>query len=99
MYCFLKLVLTFLFRGKLVYAPNLPAFDPVIQEVNQTFQELKKVQELSNMWLNEISPSIKRFLDRLDPEIINNITENINPPNLDMATTLLTNNASDLINK
>ena len=85
-------------RGKLIYAPNNSAFDRVIGHVNETFQDLKIVQRFAERWLNEISPSIKRFVDELDAETIENVTGIIRDrfPGLDNATSFLTN-ASDQI--
>ena len=46
------------------------------------------------MWLNEISPAIKSFLNQLDLQMLENVTENPNfplIPGLDDASSLFTN--------
>ncbi len=86
----------FISRGKLIYAPNNSAFDSVIRHVNESFQDLRNVQRFADRWLNEISPSLKRFVNQLDSETIENVTEIIKDrfPALENATSFLTN-ASD----
>lgn len=58
-------------RGKLVYTPNTPAYNRLVERVNETFQELKKVQELADFWLTEISPPLTVFLHRLEDALVN----------------------------
>ena len=73
-------------RGKLIYAPNLPAFNRIIENVNVTFQELRKVQNFSKVWSQEISPALKGFLNQIEvPGTIVNISQFINTtlPQLD----------------
>lgn len=97
---FIWLNLIWYSRGKLIYTPNTPAFARVIKEVNQTFQDLKVVQNISVLWLNDISPAVHRFLDRLDPEIIDNITANIDqgPSSLNNISSSISN-ASEIIQR
>lgn len=85
-------------RGKLIYTPNTPVFNRVIKQVNETFQDLKMVQNLAERWLNDISPAIKQFLNQLDPEMLQNMTENISTsfPGLNNVSSLFAN-ASDKI--
>lgn len=66
-----------LFRGKLVYAPNTTAFNQVVQKVNETFQELQKVQNASQIWLDTISPNVMEVLQVLEVAL-NNATEMVN---------------------
>lgn len=89
----------FIFRGKLIYAPKDSAFDSVISHVNETFQDLRNVQRFADRWLNEISPSIKRFVNQLDPETIENATDIIRDrfPGLDNVTSFLTNPSDQII--
>ncbi len=73
-------------RGKLIYAPNSPAFNRIIENVNVTFQELRKVQNFSKVWSQEISPALKGFLNQIEvPSTIVNISQFINTtlPQLD----------------
>lgn len=86
-------------RGKIIYTPRTPAFDSVIQLVNETFQDLRIVQRFADRWLTEISPSIKRFLDQLDPEMIKNITGVITErfPVIANLTSSLTNTSDQII--
>lgn len=92
--------LFFFFRGKLVYAPNTPVFAPIIQEVNQTFQDLRLVKEFSVKWIVEISPAIKRFLDRLDPDVIDNVTQTVDIDFSGLADNLtMLTNTSDVVQK
>ena len=66
----------------------------MIQKVNETFQDLRVVQKFAGMWLNEISPAIKSFLNQLDLQMLENVTENPNfplIPGLDDASSLFTN--------
>ena len=90
----------FISRGKLIYAPKNSAFDSVIRHVNESFQDLRNVQRFADRWLNEISPSLKRFVNQLDPETIENVTEIIRDrfPALENVTSFLTN-ASDQITR
>ncbi|XP_059350163.1 phospholipid-transporting ATPase ABCA1-like [Daphnia carinata] len=86
-------------RGKIIYAPKTPAFDSVIHLVNETFQDLRIVQRSAERWLTEISPSIKRFLDQLDPGMIKNITEVITErfPVVANLTSSITNTSDQII--
>lgn len=56
------------------------------------------VQNLAERWLNDISPAIKKFLNQLDPEMLQNMTENISTsfPGLNNVSSLFAN-ASDKI--
>ncbi len=57
-------------RGKLVYAPNTPAFARLVEKVNSTFQDIRTIQNLSDTWLG-VSPQITTFLNRLEDSITN----------------------------
>nr|XP_057928387.1 phospholipid-transporting ATPase ABCA1 isoform X2 [Doryrhamphus excisus] len=50
-----------LLAGKLLYAPNTPAVEQVMKEVNQTFQDLEIFQDLAKAW-SELGPKIKNFM-------------------------------------
>lgn len=56
------------YSGKLVYAPNTPAFARLIEKVNETLQDIRAIQDLSNAWL-EVSPNITLVLSRLEDTI------------------------------
>lgn len=58
-------------RGKIVYAPNTPPFNTLVQRVNRTFQDLQEAQDIANKWLNVLSPNITIILTRLDQLIPN----------------------------
>ena len=90
----------FIFRGKILYAPENSAFERVISSVNETFQDLRIATRFADTWLNEISPFIRRFVNQLDTETIENATFIIRDrfPGLDNVTSFLTN-ASNQINR
>ena len=73
-------------RGKLIYAPSSAAFNRIIENVNLTFQDLRKVQNISKIWSQEISPALKGFLNQIEmSDTILNISKfiNISVPQLD----------------
>lgn len=82
-----------------MYAPNTIAFNRVIENVNKTFQDLRDVQNVTNNWLNNISPRITTLLYRLEGAI-ENATNTINStiPGHENITLIL-NNATDLIKR
>jgi hypothetical protein len=48
-----------------VYSPNIPAFDGIIENVNVTFQALRNVSRAAEMWLN-VSPQIHNALNTMN---------------------------------
>ncbi|XP_061682240.1 phospholipid-transporting ATPase ABCA1 isoform X2 [Syngnathoides biaculeatus] len=48
--------------GKLLYAPDTPAVQQVMREVNKTFQDLQIFRELNEVWL-EVGPEILRIME------------------------------------
>ena len=82
-----------------MYAPNTAAFNRVIENVNKTFQDLRNVQNVTNNWLNDISPRITELLYRLEGAI-ENATNSINStiPGHENITSIL-NNATYLIQR
>ena len=51
----------------------------MIQIVNETFQDLKQVQNMSDVWLSTVSPQVTSELHRLSHEVngaIQNVTKN-----------------------
>jgi hypothetical protein len=55
-----------IYRGKIVYSPKNAAFDEIMRTVNSTFGELSKVQDLAELWIDVISPTIRDWLDGLN---------------------------------
>ena len=53
-------------RGKIIYSPKNAAFDEIMRTVNSTFGELSKVQDLAELWIDVISPTIRDWLDGLN---------------------------------
>ena len=53
-------------RGKIIYSPKNAAFDEIMRTVNSTFGELSKVQDLAELWIDFISPTIRDWLDGLN---------------------------------
>uniref|UniRef100_A0A671L7L9 ATP-binding cassette sub-family A member 1-like n=1 Tax=Sinocyclocheilus anshuiensis TaxID=1608454 RepID=A0A671L7L9_9TELE len=68
-----------LLMGKILYTPDTPATQRIIQEVNKTFQELGVLRDLGGMW-EEMRPKIWNFME--------------NSEEMDLVRTLLQNNAS-----
>ncbi|XP_042560484.1 phospholipid-transporting ATPase ABCA1a isoform X2 [Clupea harengus] len=68
-----------LLMGKILYTPDTPATQRIIQEVNKTFQELGVLRDLGGMW-DEFRPKLWNFME--DSE------------EMDLVRTLLQNNAS-----
>lgn len=68
-----------LLMGKILYTPDTPATQRIIQEVNKTFQELGVLRDLGGMW-EEMRPKIRNFME--------------NSEEMDLVRTLLQNNAS-----
>lgn len=57
-----------------MYSPHTAAFDSVIHKVNETFQDLGQVKNVSDKWLNTISPTINDALTVIDT-ILYNVTD------------------------
>ncbi|XP_063074491.1 phospholipid-transporting ATPase ABCA1a isoform X2 [Engraulis encrasicolus] len=68
-----------LLMGKILYTPDTPATQRIIQEVNKTFQELGVLRDLGGMW-DEFRPKLWDFME--------------NSAEMDLVRTLLQNNAS-----
>uniref|UniRef100_A0A671RXV9 P-type phospholipid transporter n=1 Tax=Sinocyclocheilus anshuiensis TaxID=1608454 RepID=A0A671RXV9_9TELE len=68
-----------LLMGKILYTPDTPATQRIIQEVNKTFQEFGVIRDLGGMW-EEMRPKIWNFME--------------NSEEMDLVRTLLQNNAS-----
>uniref|UniRef100_A0A8C2GMW4 P-type phospholipid transporter n=1 Tax=Cyprinus carpio TaxID=7962 RepID=A0A8C2GMW4_CYPCA len=68
-----------LLMGKILYTPDTPATQRIIQEVNKTFQEFGVLRDLGGMW-EEMRPKIWNFME--------------NSEEMDLVRTLLQNNAS-----
>ncbi|KAK4029566.1 hypothetical protein OUZ56_022545 [Daphnia magna] len=68
-------------RGRLVYAPNTPAFTRLVEKVNTTFQDIQTIQNLANGWL-EISPNITSMLNDLEETITEAIDNFENSPDI-----------------
>ncbi|XP_059408851.1 phospholipid-transporting ATPase ABCA1a isoform X1 [Carassius carassius] len=68
-----------LLMGKILYTPDTPATQRIIQEVNKTFQEFGVLRDLGGMW-EEMRPKIWDFME--------------NSEEMDLVRTLLQNNAS-----
>uniref|UniRef100_A0A8C1B8X4 ATP-binding cassette, sub-family A (ABC1), member 1A n=1 Tax=Cyprinus carpio carpio TaxID=630221 RepID=A0A8C1B8X4_CYPCA len=51
-----------LLMGKILYTPDTPATQRIIQEVNKTFQELGVLRDLGGMW-EEMRPKIWNFME------------------------------------
>ncbi|KAI2668143.1 Phospholipid-transporting ATPase ABCA1 [Labeo rohita] len=68
-----------LLMGKILYTPDTPATQRIIQEVNKTFQELGVLRDLGGMW-EEVRPKIWNFMEHSEE--------------MDLVRTLLQNNAS-----
>uniref|UniRef100_A0A9J7YH64 P-type phospholipid transporter n=1 Tax=Cyprinus carpio carpio TaxID=630221 RepID=A0A9J7YH64_CYPCA len=68
-----------LLMGKILYTPDTPATQRIIQEVNKTFQELGVLRDLGGMW-EEMRPKIWNFMESSEE--------------MDLVRTLLQNNAS-----
>ncbi|XP_029356365.1 ATP-binding cassette sub-family A member 1 [Echeneis naucrates] len=51
-----------LFTGKLLYAPDTPAVQKVMKEVNKTFEGLQILQMLDEAW-KEVGPRIKNYME------------------------------------
>ena len=97
------IAITILFHfgsGKLLYAPNLPAFNRVIENVNVTFQDLRKLKNFSRVWTQEVSPALKGFLNQIDvSDTIANISQFINTtvPQLDALISSMLQNLTSQI--
>ena len=97
------IAITILFNfgsGKLLYAPNLPAFNLVIENVNVTFQDLRKLQNFSRVWTQEVSPALKGLLNQIDvSDTIANISQFINTtvPQLDALISSMLQNLTSQI--
>uniref|UniRef100_A0A8C9Y356 ATP-binding cassette, sub-family A (ABC1), member 1A n=1 Tax=Sander lucioperca TaxID=283035 RepID=A0A8C9Y356_SANLU len=68
-----------LLMGKILYTPDTPATQRIIQEVNKTFQEFGVLRDIGGMW-EEMRPKVWNFME--------------NGEEMDMVRTLLQNNAS-----
>ncbi|XP_076150268.1 phospholipid-transporting ATPase ABCA1a isoform X1 [Alosa pseudoharengus] len=68
-----------LLMGKILYTPDTPATQRIIQEVNKTFQEMGVLRDLGGMW-DELRPKLWDFME--------------NSEEMDLVRTLLQNNAS-----
>uniref|UniRef100_A0A671RZX9 P-type phospholipid transporter n=1 Tax=Sinocyclocheilus anshuiensis TaxID=1608454 RepID=A0A671RZX9_9TELE len=51
-----------LLMGKILYTPDTPATQRIIQEVNKTFQEFGVIRDLGGMW-EEMRPKIWNFME------------------------------------
>ncbi|MCJ8737839.1 hypothetical protein PDJAM_G00028690 [Pangasius djambal] len=51
-----------LFIGKLLYAPDTPATQSIMKEVNRTFQDFEIVAEVHAAW-EEVGPRLKSFME------------------------------------
>ncbi|XP_024861123.1 phospholipid-transporting ATPase ABCA1 isoform X2 [Kryptolebias marmoratus] len=51
-----------LFKGKLLYTPDIPVVRQVMKELNRTFEDLQILQDLHDAWL-EVGPQIKNYME------------------------------------
>ncbi|XP_033936450.1 phospholipid-transporting ATPase ABCA1 isoform X1 [Pseudochaenichthys georgianus] len=51
-----------LFIGKLLYTPDTPAVQEVMNEVNKPFEDLQILQELNEAWM-EVGPRVKYYME------------------------------------
>ncbi|KAM6962503.1 phospholipid-transporting ATPase ABCA1 [Aplochiton taeniatus] len=51
-----------LFIGKLLYTPNTPVIQEVMEEVNKPFQDFQILEDLNGAWM-EVGPRIKTYME------------------------------------
>ena len=56
-----------------MYAPDTVPFKTLVEKVNASFQDLRRVQNLARIWLNGVSPVIKNITGQLDVEVVGNL--------------------------
>ncbi|XP_061884457.1 phospholipid-transporting ATPase ABCA1-like isoform X2 [Entelurus aequoreus] len=64
-----------LFAGKLLYAPNTPAVQAVMNKVQQSFPNFQIFQDLNYAWMEQ-GPKIKKFMEnRMEVKILQSLLE------------------------
>ena len=61
----------------MIFSPNIPAFDGIIENVNVTFQALRNVSRAAEMWLN-VSPQIHNALNTMNATNILEVIQSLN---------------------
>lgn len=82
-------------RGKLLYSPNTSLFDGVIADANRTFQDLRQVQRTAQIWIDDVSPRVRDFVNTTDLTIVLRTVRSLNLtlPILDNITSIAENRA------